>query len=409
MAGAVRMDFGVPKTTGRTKLEPGAMRALAGDPATTAVAALCRPDARPMAADALPPLEDLFSTAIEHDVVAPLVVALLAGKAGDLAEEVREGLDIWREGARFAADDANAQLTALLGLLAGRGIPCMPFKGPLLASEAFGDTAARSSVDLDVLVHPDDVDAVLACLVEAGYRHQYDYDIGSIAALRRYAGQYILFPDIGVPVEPHWLPAPRTMAFDLDMEAFWRRARPGTFLGAECYLPSAEDHLLLLAVHGGKEQWHKLKWSLDIAWFLARHPDLDLDTVRRDAAARGCRRAVDLALLLSHQVYGQPDEPPPADRVTARLAARVRSGLCGTVTRPQGPYLVTRFHWLLRERPGDRMRYCLRTLFIPRVPHFQRLPLPNHLRWLHVLIKVPWDYAVTPAMGFARRFRRLPS
>jgi hypothetical protein len=133
---------------------------------------------------------------------------------------------------------------------------------------------------------------------------------------------------------------------------------------------------------------------------------MDLDAVRRDAATRGCRRAVDLALLLSHQLFGQPGSPPPADRPTLRLAARVRAGLGRTVVRPAGPYLVTRFHWQLRERARDRVRYCLRTLFIPRLPHFQRLPLPGRLRWLHVVMKFPWDYALTPAMGFARQLRR---
>jgi hypothetical protein len=350
----------------------------------------------------------LFLAAIQHDVVGPLVAALLAGKAGEISDEMREGFDIWREGARFTADDAEAQLATLLDVLAARGLPCMPFKGPLLACEAFGDTASRACDDLDVLVHPDDVDAAIRCLTAAGYSHQYGLDAGGIAALRGYAGEYILFPDIGMPVEPHWMPAPYTMAFDLDIEALWRRARPATFIGAPCYLPADEDHLLLLAIHGGKEQWHKLKWLLDIACFLARHPEVNLESLRRDAAAQGCRRAVDLALLLSHQLFGQPAEPPPADVTTSRLAARVRAGLAGTVARPEGPYLVTSFHWRLRERSRDRVRYCLRTVFIPRVAHLQRLPLPRHLRWLHVVLKVPWDYAVTPAMAFARRLWQRP-
>ena len=78
------------------------------------------------------------------------------------------------------------------------------------------------------------------------------------------------------------------MAFDIDIDALWQRARPAAFLGALCYLPTQEDHLFLPALHGAKEQWHKLKWVVDVAALIASHPRLDLAALHATAAAQGC-------------------------------------------------------------------------------------------------------------------------
>jgi hypothetical protein len=86
---------------------------------------------------------------------------------------------------------------------------------------------------------------------------------------------------------------------------------------------------------------------------------------------------------------------PRADDVLLRLAE--------PAAVPGGPYHVTWFHWQLHDGARDRVRYALRTLFTPRVAHYNRLPLPRGLRWLHVPLKLPWDYAVTPAIRLVRR------
>ena len=335
--------------------------------------------------------------------MAGLVAACLPHLAGRLSDEEQEGLAIFREGARLDAACAESQLAELLHLLAGNGLPAMPFKGPLLARTAYADPTLRPALDLDLMVHPDDVRHVLRCLERAGFAHQHGLGPDGVAALRRYAGEYILFSPGRLPVEPHWRPAPHTMAFDIDIEALWRRAVPGEFLGAPCYLPTPEDHLLLLALHGAKEQWHKLKWIADIAALLTAEPRTDLDGLRGLATEQGCRRMLDLALLLAHRLFSVPASSPVADAATARLADHVVARLERTAEPPAGPYVVTWFHWQLRERWRDRIRYVGRTLLTPRVAHYRRLPLPRPLRWLHVPLKLPWDYVMTPALGLARR------
>jgi hypothetical protein len=355
---------------------------------------------------ALPPLDCLFAAAEQHDVAGLLAATLLGNWRGELPDEVCEGLAIYREGLRLDALRAEAQLAELLHLLAERGLPALPFKGPLLARNAYAEPTLRPCLDLDLMVHPDDVPHVLACLLEAGFRHQDGLGADGIMELRRYAGEYILFRPKSLPVEPHWHPAPWTMAFNIDIDALWRRARPATFLGA---LATCRPRRITCScspcMARRSSGTSSNGWSF-VAALLASHPGLDLAALRATASPQGCGLMLDLALLLTHRLFAIPTAVPSTDRVVTRLANRVLERLDRTAEAPPGPYVVSSFHWRLRERRRDGLSYATRTLFTPRVAHYRRLPLPPALRWLHVPLKLPWDYVLTPAIGLARRMSR---
>ncbi|MDB5849526.1 MAG: hypothetical protein JWP29_3278, partial [Rhodoferax sp.] len=235
-----------------------------------------------------------------------------------------------------------------------------------------------------------------------------------LAKLRAYAGQYILFHDQHVPVEPHWWVAPRTLAFDLDYASLWRASRHGDFQGVRCRLMSAEWSLLVLCLHGTKEKWHKLKWIIDIAMFGPAHPQLDWAALQQLASQQGCLRMLDMALLLAHRLLGMALPEPFRLRVTgdAPLSQRVDDAMAqlrGEREPEPGPYHLCRAYWQARERRRDRWRYALRTVFTPRVSHYRLLPLPRVLSPLYIPIKLVWDHLLGPLrrQWRARRARRL--
>lgn len=371
------------------------------------LAVLCARRARPTH-DGFSPkssIDALCVTAQAHEMAGSFALAALEGRAGPLDVHWDQGLTLYLERARIEARDAETQLAALLGLFAQRHLVAIPFKGPVLARSAYTDVGARACRDLDVLVRPEDVDAVLACLVDAGFVHQHGIDADGIAALRCYGGEYILFRTGGLPVEPHWHPAPHTLAFDIDIDAIWTDSVTAEVQGMPCRMLTPSDHLLLLALHGAKEQWHKLKWIADIDALLAATPTLDVTALRIRASAQGCRRIVDLALALSHRLFGTPIGTD-VDAITWRLADRVIARLEASATPPNGPYRLDSFYWQLRERRRDRWRYAIRTIFTPRVAHYQALPLPDALKWALVPLKPFWDYLLTPGLRLVRTLRR---
>lgn len=63
----------------------------------------------------------------------------------------------------------------LSGQLAASGLRFCPIKGADLAWRAYPDGALRPKVDLDILVHPDDLTAAYNVAVGAGWQTKYEY------------------------------------------------------------------------------------------------------------------------------------------------------------------------------------------------------------------------------------------
>jgi adenylate cyclase class IV len=98
-------------------------------------------------------------------------------------------------GAYFRANNIrNLSLTRELLRLSRevetRGIPVIPYKGPILAALAYGNLALREFGDLDVLVRTQDVLRAKELLASFGYRPAYRLTRAQEAAYIRYGDQY---------------------------------------------------------------------------------------------------------------------------------------------------------------------------------------------------------------------------
>src|SRR5205823_3259895 len=107
----------------------------------------------------------------QRHAVTPLVHQALArlpagSVRGDVVETFRATVE--QNGIRNL--EQSAELIRLLERLEGAGIEAVPYKGPVLASEVYGDVALREFVDLDILVHPRDVARAVRLLEDDCYR-----------------------------------------------------------------------------------------------------------------------------------------------------------------------------------------------------------------------------------------------
>lgn len=339
----------------------------------------------------------LFQTALRHDVASLTAHRLLSLDAESLAEDMREGLALYLEGERLKARKLARELAELLACLADHHIPAIPIKGPQLALALYGDVGLRGCRDLDVLIRDADVEQTLLILEALGYFHDKTLNARQIDAVRGYGGQYILFHPKRTPVEPHWLIAPSTLAFDLDYERLWQRAQVGDFLGASCLRLPPEEELLLLCLHGAKEQWQKLKWIADIAGFVDIHPEIDWQRLSMEAAGQGCARMLNLGLILAQRLLEFPLPVEISRDFTAeQLATDIIKPLGQNPPAPPNPYRLSSYYWRMRERPRDAWAYAVRTVTTPRALHYGLLRLPAALAWGYYPIKLVWDYLLIP-------------
>src|ERR1700722_11573800 len=64
------------------------------------------------------------------------------------------------------------ELAEIVSALSRRGVEAIPFKGPTLALQAYGDLGLRVFRDLDFLIHDGDIEATVATLAGFGYERR---------------------------------------------------------------------------------------------------------------------------------------------------------------------------------------------------------------------------------------------
>ena len=350
----------------------------------------------------------LLRLALRHEVVFQLHRSL-AQAAADLPPGILALLEDQRRRQELRGRRAWGELREALGILAASGVSAMPFKGPLLALELYGDVGARLSHDLDILVRARDVPQALAALERAGYAEPSNEGLSpaQAAGMRRLYGELAYHRAGRLTVEPHWALAQSTQAIDLDCEAIWSRSTHVEMDGLRIASPEREDLFLMLVVHGSKELWRKLKWVADLAVLVRSGPGLDWTRALERAREAGIERMTHVAWLLIAAVSGI--EMPPVigesaerDPAGVRLARRLIERLGSEDTAPLRVDRLCALRWRMRERPRDRWRYAWRTVTTPRPVHYRIVRLPDRWIGMYVPLKLAYDYLCLPVLGLAR-------
>lgn len=351
----------------------------------------------------------LVECACAHGVAGLLCDALLSCPKPEVPEEIRHASAQHLRQIEVANQASADQLCEALSALSGAGIEAIPFKGPTLAMAAYGSLARRNFCDLDFLVQEPQVDACLDVMRSLGYTHEWRLSPRQWRAFVGYAGQDIL-SGAGLPFEPHWAFAPRTLALGIDYAALWRRTVRKSFNGRTILSLSPEDELTVLCLHGAKEKWNKLKWVVDVAEYLMRHAALDWPSLIARAEAQGIARILALGLELPRQLLDAPIPPDPATWLerqsrAADWAREIGESFFELREPGRSVYEFSRFHWRMRERPRDRLRYLARTLTQPRVQHFGAIAIPDPLFILYTPYKLAHDYLALPLWKSVRARR----
>ncbi len=310
------------------------------------------------------------------------------------------------------------ELVRLVEALAKDGIAAIPFKGPILAIEAYGDLALREFRDLDFLVRDADLAATIGVLGRLGYERTGELRAAQFDLIHRLQGQEIIFGQAsGTAVEPHTRLTSLKMALDIDHAALWRRARWSELGGRSLFIMAPEDTLLLLAIHGGKELWWNLKWVCDIVAFIGSHPKLDWSAVLERARTQGCSRMVSLAVSLAHTYFdvGIPDDVIAAarsDPLVGRMVSSIAEQWRGDepVSSPSNQS-VSMDRLRLHDGIARRTRYVARTVFLPGPQHVAAVPLPGSLKAyipfkiVHDLVGLPLWRAYQQALAQTERLQ----
>lgn len=288
------------------------------------------------------------------------------------------------------------ELIRLLEVFESRAIPVIPFKGPLLASTAYGHLGLRAFCDLDVLV-----DRIREYRVHVPEVLRSDGwtmigDNGYECTFANASG------DIHLDVH-HALTPQRLMPLRLNFGDIWRRCTNVAFIGTTARTPAPPDLLIMLCVQlakdtGDERMSPRLIKVCDIAQLIDRHADLDWPLTLREARRLGALRMLFVGVGAARKLFGTalPNDVlqrcqaiPRFDSLVSHVEERVFFGRVGRFSRPE---LLSRATWHAETRERALDRSSLRSLV-------HRVIVPIHLDYAFVKLPAtlfPLYFAVKP-------------
>ena len=278
------------------------------------------------------------------------------------------------------------ELRRLLDVLAANGVDALPYKGPALAMQAYGDLSLRPFVDLDLLVLPEAAPRALAVLRGEGYAAPPGFTPARDRSFRRVDGDYPLWNgETETLVELHCRVSSLRFAMPLETAELVRRAVDVPLGGGTVRAPCADDALLIACVHGAKHRWQRLEW-LTAAAELLRSGSADAAAVLARAKELRARRTVLAGLDLALRLL---DAPLPAavlaeiddDRSILHLADEAERRMLSPGAEGDAAETRANLAFNLRARDGraDRVRSAWRWLTLPGPEDWEWLSLPDPL------------------------------
>lgn len=281
------------------------------------------------------------------------------------------------------------ELIRVLDCIEGLGIEVVPYKGAVLSEVYYGDVAMRQSGDMDLFVRGQDVAKIKNAVRDLGYTPRMP--VPEAAEKNYIASGYECTFDSPLGknlLELQWALEPRFYAVDFDMNGLFERSVEVSVAGRRMRTPSAEDLLLVLAVHAAKHVWGRLIWLCDIAQILRRE-NLDWDWVDGRARQFGIERILHITLLLANRFWGTEIPAGVVDDECARrladeIAASVAAGVPADVQQVSYFQLMMR----IRERRIDRWRFISRLAFTPGPGEWDAVRLPRVLFPLYRVVRM---------------------
>lgn len=219
---------------------------------------------------------------------------------------------------RATVTQLAADLSRAIGMLADLGLRCLTFKGLALASQAHGNAAARGTGDLDLLVHPDDLEAAHRVLIAGGWKAAAGYPVpGPSWAWRHYVrtGHELSLASSTSLVDLHWHLSPARSAFP-DFDTLWARSVRVDVLGRQVPTLSPYDALTHSASHAAKDGWGWMRGLVDVHRLMSV-PDIWC------ASDRPLGHDQLLTIGLAARMFGVPDGSPIIVRRAVGLADKV--------------------------------------------------------------------------------------
>ncbi|MFT4412554.1 nucleotidyltransferase family protein [Fredinandcohnia humi] len=265
-------------------------------------------------------------------------------------------------------------------------------KGPVLATDLYGDISLRTSGDLDVLIPIENLEIAEELLQVAGYtKDDYIQTVLNDWKWRHHHFTYF-HPKKGIKLELHWRlnPAPSKEPTFKDL---WDRKRTYSKTCFPVYFLGIEDLFLFLVTHGARHGWSRLRWLVDIQQLVKK--GLDWGKLVHHLKKYRCDHIGGQALILASQLLSTPVViemwPICKGKRPLKLAQQAIFYIENIVHLHKNPLPpnVSKYHahHLVSLMTIQQKLFNVISMFHPYHTDVQTLPLPKKWHFLYFLLR----------------------
>lgn len=337
-------------------------------------------------ANAISDWQNIFRTATFHGV-CPLVYRSLKKACGNkLPKNVRKQFKSLYLSNAEKNLSISAALLSILQIFKENDIVAIPFKGPVLAEQVYGDVALRMFSDLDIFIKKGDAIRSKNILMENGYNIDINLSGQKENRYLELENSFTFYHRKGGPdIDLHWELTGRYLLKPIYLNSYEHDLKSYNFIGREMTTMPDDIMLIYLCIHGTSHCWERLEWLCSFSE-MAQQPHIDLSNVLMLAETMGCKRMLYLGLLLSRDLLDVKIPQKVMDKVMGDRGV-MKSGITikkiifhpKANTTGDAEWRFSPLHIHIRDSFIDRFKYAAYLYTTPTVKEWLKFPLPSQL------------------------------
>ncbi|MBT2686223.1 nucleotidyltransferase family protein [Bacillus sp. ISL-37] len=346
---------------------------------------------------------DLFiDLAMHHRTFPVLYPKLKQLQKEKIPEFVMKTLEMQYKQNTFRMLQLCAEMEQVSALFSMNDIKLLVLKGPVLASDLYGDLSRRTCGDLDVLIPINDLQKVEDLLLQEGYRKD-DY-IHTVLGDWKWRHHHVTYFHETKPIklEIHWRLNPGP-GVEPAFEELWARKRVSSLTKTPVYYLGKEDLFTFLVSHGARHGWSRLRWLMDISQMAEQ--EMDWQQILSMFGKYSSRDVAGQALILAAELLGSRQPEGTEQVFTSKAKTLAQEAIfyfekMVNLHNDPVPDEVASFH---KEHLFSLMSKKQKALFIlsflyPYPEDAETLPLPKPLHFLY--------FPLRPCLVVWRRTRK---
>ncbi|MCZ3367524.1 MULTISPECIES: nucleotidyltransferase family protein [Methanobacterium] len=285
----------------------------------------------------------------------------------------------------------TGELIKVLDLLESEGITAIPYKGPVLASMAYGNIGLRQFNDIDLFIDKSDIQNIIKLLTSNGYKLLFGAknldDLTYIKTQR----ECLFVSNNGILIEFHWnSQGPHISIKNSQNLLYDPKELVEINMNNQNILSfSPENLLLILCLHNAKHHWDYLSWICDISE-LIQTSDINWPQVIEKADKLGIKRILFINLILVRNILGlNISEEISYHIVSDSKAKKLSFQIEGRIFNQKSVNIFEKSLFDLRKRENVlyAVNDCIKSLTSPSYADFKDMFLPKFLFPLYYLIR----------------------